>query len=559
MSNQKMQSNARKLRRVRQDRDYVDLDIGRIGRLASDGTIDPAVDVAGKSGYIWIRQGLNGERGQAQVINAGVNTAFLDAPIKIGTRPNDGERCAYAPEFNSETVNVYGNNLVSVGIPIQPSSADTQIKNSTLINVGRVSPSTLSPNTLFVRIAPFWVNGMLLGDIEHDVGASNVPATANQSRWCLICVDANNSSYTVAGTNLLISSIDAMLVETAESIVVPVGYIPVGLLTLSYAQSAIKDSRFEDGRYWLAQRGYLLSEASTTLTIASGVITAASASNIVVAAQSGTADDLDTITMSGTPRLIVLQADAGDTITVKHSTGNIELNGGVDFALSGDKTLMLFWDGTNLADVSPVLSGTGTYYQTVKDAGTPLTQRIALNFVAGSGVTLTIADDAGNNETDVTIAATSTPGGDYICIRDEKTQNTDGGTFTSGAWRVRDLNTETADTGGDASLSSNQITLTAGSYRCRIIAPATQCGRHQAQLYNTTDAATTIIGTSEFSGAAASTVPQTASVIAGRFTIAGSKTFEVQHQCEVTKATVGFGVASNFTTEVYTVAEFWRE
>lgn len=97
---------------------------------------------------------------------------------------------------------------------------------------------------------------------------------------------------------------------------------------------------------------HLTSTTSTTVTLASGAATIpATTCFVILAAETGTADDLDTATVTGAPRIILFQADSGDTITVKHSTGNIELNGATDFALSGDKTLALFWDGTNLADI----------------------------------------------------------------------------------------------------------------------------------------------------------------------------------------------------------------
>lgn len=147
-------------------------------------------------------------------------------------------------------------------------------------------------------------------------------------------------------------------------------------------------------------------------------------------------------------------------------------------------------------------------------------------------------------------------GTDYICVVDEKAANTDGGTFTLGAWRTRDINTEYADAGGHASIATNQITLAAGTYRCYISAPAYLTSQHKAKLYNITDAADEIIGTSEHANAAT----QSRSVIAGSFTIASSKAFEVQHYCAVTVATNGFGVKSNFSVvEVYTIAQFWKE
>ena len=145
-------------------------------------------------------------------------------------------------------------------------------------------------------------------------------------------------------------------------------------------------------------------------------------------------------------------------------------------------------------------------------------------------------------------------GGSVIVLREELAQHTDAGTFTSGAWQTRSLNTEAADRGGYASLSAGQVALAAGTYRLRASAPAFSVGRHQARWHNVTDSATVIAGTSEY----ADTV-QTRSIVAGRFTISAGKTFELQHRCENTRSTDGFGVAGNFGAEVYAEAELWRE
>lgn len=158
--------------------------------------------------------------------------------------------------------------------------------------------------------------------------------------------------------------------------------------------------------------------------------------------------------------------------------------------------------------------------------------------------------------TDVTIEGTSGYLG-YIMLQDQQTANTAGGTFTSGAWRTRVLNTEVTDTNSDCSLASNQITLTAGTYECRLTAPAYNCDRHKTRLQNVTDSTTVLLGTSDYapSGVGA----ETRSVVSGRFTIAASKALEFQHQCQTTSSSLGLGVATNFAaTEVYATAEFWR-
>jgi hypothetical protein len=146
---------------------------------------------------------------------------------------------------------------------------------------------------------------------------------------------------------------------------------------------------------------------------------------------------------------------------------------------------------------------------------------------------------------------------DYILIRDEKTQGTAGGTFTSGAWQTRNLNTEVSDSGSWATLASNQITLKAGTYRVRIDCPGEGCGVHQARLYNISDSAVLLTGSSAY--ADSSTPAESVSRITGQITLVSDKVLEIQHQCGATRATDGLGAAANFGTEVYTVAEFWRE
>lgn len=142
---------------------------------------------------------------------------------------------------------------------------------------------------------------------------------------------------------------------------------------------------------------------------------------------------------------------------------------------------------------------------------------------------------------------------DYIYVREEQSAGTSGGTFTSGAWRTRTINTEVSDTGGHCSIASNQITLVAGTYRCYITAPAWNVNGHKAILYNVTDSANTLIGSD------AHTSGKLDATIKGIFTIAGTKTFEVRHQCQSTQADSGFGNAINFSvTEIYTEAEFWK-
>jgi hypothetical protein len=145
-------------------------------------------------------------------------------------------------------------------------------------------------------------------------------------------------------------------------------------------------------------------------------------------------------------------------------------------------------------------------------------------------------------------------------VRDEKAQNTAGGTFTSGAWQTRVLNTVKTNTISGASVASNQMTLPAGTYWVEASAPAWIVTTHQAKLYNITDSSDILVGYS-VNGAnngAVANADLTRSDVKGLFTISGTKAIELQHRCNTTQATNGYGTAANFGTEVYSDVIIWK-
>lgn len=145
-------------------------------------------------------------------------------------------------------------------------------------------------------------------------------------------------------------------------------------------------------------------------------------------------------------------------------------------------------------------------------------------------------------------------------ISDVKAAGTDGGTFTSGAWLTRDLNTENYDADGIVSIASNQFTLAAGTYRITWSCPAFKCNGHKSRLYNVTDAAVVGVGTTEQSSANVNVNTQTRSYGSARVTIASSKAFEIQHQCSTTQSTNGLGAGNSFgAEEAYTWVEIVKE
>lgn len=135
------------------------------------------------------------------------------------------------------------------------------------------------------------------------------------------------------------------------------------------------------------------------------------------------------------------------------------------------------------------------------------------------------------------------------------------GTFSAGAWVTRDLNTEDDDDGGLCSLSGNQLTLAAGTYRCHIMVPACSVQGHVARLYNTTAASELIRGTTQFCTETAAEEAQSYSIIVGQFTVAASQALEVQHFCSSNNGVSGASLGRRCFSSgnnVYTVAEFWK-
>lgn len=134
---------------------------------------------------------------------------------------------------------------------------------------------------------------------------------------------------------------------------------------------------------------------------------------------------------------------------------------------------------------------------------------------------------------------------------DQKTSGTNGGTFTSAAFRTRDINTTVGTNGiSGCSIASNQITLPAGTFLIQGSAPAYDVNNHVTRFYNITDSTVAINGGSSYVDTTDTGV--THSPFSGVLVIAATKVFEVQHYAASTIATYGFGIATGFAPEVYT-------
>lgn len=144
-----------------------------------------------------------------------------------------------------------------------------------------------------------------------------------------------------------------------------------------------------------------------------------------------------------------------------------------------------------------------------------------------------------------------------LFLKDIKSSGTNGGTATAGSYETRDLNNVSGDSSFLISLSSNQFTLKAGTYRINAMVPGGQVNQQKARLQNITDAVTAV------QGAVRQTTSGTFVVndcpVRGEFTIIASKVFEIQHRVSVSNAGDGHGSAASFgDDEIYTIVEITK-
>lgn len=139
-------------------------------------------------------------------------------------------------------------------------------------------------------------------------------------------------------------------------------------------------------------------------------------------------------------------------------------------------------------------------------------------------------------------------------LKDVKASGTAGGTFTSGSYQTRVLNTVEGDS-SIVSLLSNQFTLQAGTYEIEVYAPAASVDNNKAKLRNITDSTDTIIGNSNYTNTTDNNAVPTSKIV-GTFSISSAKVFEIQHRSSATQATTGFGRANTFgDNEIFTIVK----
>jgi hypothetical protein len=231
-----------------------------------------------------------------------------------------------------------------------------------------------------------------------------------------------------------------------------------------------------------------------------------------------------------------------------------------------------------------LLNGTNVFAGTNRFAGVLLATNVnnqltgaftgnagSLTNISGANLTGTVADArlssnvALLNGTNVFTSAVTFSGtlyGSAPYLKFAEVTNVAAGSAVAGTNNWRIFNVELADTHNLGSTNgAGDIILPAGTYQCRISAPAFRVQTHQIRL-RTSTGVNLLFGTMGYSDESTSG-SQDRSQIDGQFTLATSTTLRVQHWCTLAHATDGLGALLSFdwgdaNQTIFAVAEFWK-
>ena len=143
----------------------------------------------------------------------------------------------------------------------------------------------------------------------------------------------------------------------------------------------------------------------------------------------------------------------------------------------------------------------------------------------------------------------------YIKVSNTQTSGTNGGAASTGSWQTMPLNSKDNDTASIATLSTNQITLPAGTYLVRASSPFVQVGNAQIRLYNQTASAVLVNGQTVFMYTSNS---GNCATLEGQFTLSASSNLVLQYQVGTHVNTADLGEAGGYGPEVYAMVTFTK-
>lgn len=192
------------------------------------------------------------------------------------------------------------------------------------------------------------------------------------------------------------------------------------------------------------------------------------------------------------------------------------------------------------------------------------------NLTANRTISANIASqaeaEAGSNNTKLTtplrvaqaVAALGGGSGAPSAILEDRKASGGGGSFSSGAWRHRDINTEVYDPDNLISISSNQFTVVNDGW-VEWTAPGYRCEDHMSRLYNVTNSTVASYGTY---GKSDNQTDLTQDISFGGARVEAGKTYRIEHRCNVSASGEGFGRGAAVfgqTHNTFTRVLYWSD
>jgi hypothetical protein len=346
-------------------------------------------------GKCWVKK-QTANAAPIQVNTNGFNQTQVGVPVMVAEHTQTGELHIIEVLWTDAVATIGENAANNASLPVVPAQYQQGVVKAANIDALRVSHPDVAPYTsgLYLRVeAGLGPYGWRVREYVS-VSTSLRPATASHRWWVLAYLDTDDTvKFTTTGsvetttplTGLLLDGQGVSTVAAADNITIPTDALPLAVFTLENGQTTITpaNTRIEDWRYHFAQQadssiGLPAFGAGVIKTLSSGVATAGSDRHLILAAESGTADDCIEISGLSVGDEVIVRADAGDTITLKHddagATDKIILYNNADVALTGDQTMKLV-KTTSGKVVQPVdEKGTGggstvAYEETLASAG----------------------------------------------------------------------------------------------------------------------------------------------------------------------------------------------
>ena len=240
---------------------------------------------------------------------------------------------------------------------------------------------------------------------------------------------------------------------------------------------------------------------------------------------------------------ILVDADIGSSVQAHSAV----LDATTASFLTADETKLDAITGTNTGDeVSATVTVEGIIERSTSAENVTGTSDVVYPTVAGTKEMIDTHGGAGG-----------TFENELLHIREEQTSGTHGGASSATTYNIRVLNTVKTNEIAGASLSSNQITLPAGTYYIDAWSSANKTATTKQFLYNVTDAAYELVGSQKDISAASAV---TADVrVKGRFTIPAEEVFELRTYTFSALAASGLGKATALGhVEVYSEVLIWK-